>query len=90
MACPDNETVEHLRALVERCGTLREAALELGLSSSSSAILSKVLKQEEGLVSFAKINEIRHKLNLYPWGVEWLHWIPTKKLGDLIRWRTEM
>ena len=90
MSCPDIETVEQLRAHIGRCGTLRKAAQELGLPDSFAAVFSNLLKQKEGLVSRSRENEIRHRLNLFPVDTESINRVPTKKLGDLIRWRTKI
>jgi hypothetical protein len=86
MARPDKETVEQLRAHIQRCGTLRATAEDLGFPLSYAAIFSNLMKEQEGLVSRAKENEIRHRLNLFPLGTTYIHQVPTKKLGDLIRW----
>ena len=86
MARPDKETVEQLRAHIGRCGTLRKTAEDLGFPPSYAAIFSNIMKEREGLVSRAKENEVRHRLNLYPLGTKLLMQVPTKKLGDLIRW----
>jgi hypothetical protein len=86
MACPDRQTVEQLRAHIGRCGTLRATAADLGFPPSYAAIFSNILKEQDGLVSRLKENEIRHRLNLFPLGTTHIHQVPTKKLGDLIRW----
>ena len=89
MAFPDRTTIDALRAAVQRSGTLRATAHDLGLPARYGPMFSSILANKKNAVSRKRENDIRHKLNLMPIGISKIYDIPTKLLADMIRWRTE-